>query len=122
MRVALIAVVASLALAGCGGEQLEAEEVPGGPAALTLPPDEGLPTPEAAADAEATATPTATATAEAGTSGATTAPPAATTAPSTGTGTGTSGGSTAPSTGGTNTTGGADGNFEDFCAQNPGAC
>jgi hypothetical protein len=120
MRTALIAVLAAFAIAGCGGESIEADEVPGGPAALSLPPDAALPTVAADADASATATPTATATAAAGTSGTTTAPSAA--APSTGTGTSTTGGSTAPATGGTNTTGGADGNFEDFCAQNPGAC
>lgn len=119
MRLALTAaVIAALALSGCGGEQLEADEVPGAPAALTLPPDEGLPTPAADADgdADATPTPTPTADASAGTTGGTTAAPAVTpAAPATGTTT-----TQAP----TSTTGGAgaDGNFEDFCAQNPGAC
>jgi type II secretory pathway pseudopilin PulG len=129
-RTALLTIIAVLpfAAAGCGGDQIAADEVTVEPPTLTIPKDTKLTTTTRAdADADATPTPTETADAATGTSG--------TTAPSTG---GTSG-TTAPPAGGTTggTTGGgttttappadtggasADQDFDKFCANNPGAC
>ena len=130
----LILVFCAFAAAGCGGNQIAADEVTVAPPTLTIPEDAKLTTAsrsksdDADADADATATPTATADATTGTSG---------TAPGT---TGGTTGAAAPSTGGTTggTTGGgttttqqppadtggasADQDFDEFCANNPGAC
>ena len=134
---ALLCTVALAAgVVGCGGSELDYEEVPGPPVEVSIPSE----TVEAGAsgDADADATPTPTATAE---PGSTTAPSdqsgATGTAPSADTGTdpassGTSdpdsGGATAPAQedSATNDTAPPAGSeaqqFEDFCAQNPGAC
>jgi hypothetical protein len=121
-RLAVPVIALALAVAGCGGAQVTVQEVPGGPVDLAVPGD------GAALNTAATPTPTATATATP-TAGASTANPAATPTPTaTGTtGTGTAGGGTAaPGTSTTTTTpppAGSDAQkFEDFCAQNPGAC
>ena len=119
---------------GCGGSELDYQEVPGPPVAVPIPSE----TVGATASGDANATPTPTATAE---PGGTTAPSDQTgsTDSSTGTaeGTGTastgttgsdSGGATAPAeedsaTNDTAPPAGSDAQqFEDFCAQNPGAC
>jgi hypothetical protein len=123
--------------AGCGGSELDYEEVPGAPVGVTIP-DSGSLSNSAASDTGAGATPTPTATAEPGgttapsdQSGATgTAPSASTDSGTAATGTtGTdSGGATAPAeedsaTNDTAPPAGSDAQqFEDFCAQNPGAC
>ena len=131
---ALLCTIALAAFAaGCGGSELDYEEVPGPPAEVSIP-SETVESGGASADANATPTPTATAE-----PGSTTAPDdqsgATGTAPSTGTGTAStgtggtdSGGATAPAEedSATNDTAPPAGSeaqqFEDFCAQNPGAC
>ncbi len=115
---------------GCGGSEVDYQEVPGPPVEVTIPSESV----DSAAGGDATPTPTPTATAE---PGATTAPSdqsGSTTEPSAGTGTSTdaagtdSGGATAPAQedSASNDTAPPAGSeaqqFEDFCAQNPGAC
>jgi hypothetical protein len=134
---ALLCTVAFAAgVAGCGGSELDYEEVPGPPVEVSIPSE----TVESGGSAKADATPTPTATAE---PGSTTAPSDQSgdtgAAPSTGTGTAStgttgagtdadSGGATAPAEedSATNDTAPPAGSeaqqFEDFCAQNPGAC
>jgi hypothetical protein len=124
-RTPLLLLVLSALLAGCGGNQIAADEVPVEPPVLTIPTDaEAAPGAAAAteddtssgdedADADATPTPTADAgTSGAGTTGGTTGgtAPAATPTPAA---------TTAP-----NNTGGAqaDEGLDQFCADNPGAC
>ena len=127
--------VALLGLAGCGGSEIAADEVPGSPPTLSLPPDEEPAAAEDSgsnADSDSSSTEKDTgadtgatddAATDTGSTGGTTAAPdtAATAAPE-----------EAPATGGTEpeatapeSTGGAGGDeqqFEDFCNQNPGAC
>jgi hypothetical protein len=120
-------VVLALALGGCGGDQVEYQEVPGAPAEITLP--EAQPADPAATEDEAAAedgaaegeeptpepTPAATPEAGAGTSGTTQepstsqaeAPPTAEDGPD----------SDEPPVPGTDAE-----RFEDFCEQNAGAC
>ncbi len=127
LRPLIVAVLLLPALiAGCGGSEVEYEQVKAEPPALDVPGDtaalsKGSST---ADDAQADETPTPTPTAEGGTG--TAAPPAAAapTTPSTGTG------GAAPeaqqpateeqpeNTGGA----GADEGLDQFCADNPGAC
>ena len=130
--VTALLLVALLGLAGCGGNEVAADEVPGSPPTLSLPPDEQPEADSGSSDdssadsadedtgADAGTTEDA-ATDTSGTGGTTAAPDtAATAAPE------------APATGGTEpeptapeSTGGAGGDeqqFEDFCNQNPGAC
>jgi hypothetical protein len=122
MRLPLAAIVLALGLAGCGGSQIDYEEVPGGPAEITLP--ESSTAGDAAAEDSATddsatgeATPTPTATAETGASTGTTD-----------TTEDTSAGTDAPATedGPDSDQPPAPGSdaerFEDFCEQNAGAC
>jgi hypothetical protein len=121
---------------GCGGSELDYQEVPGPPVEVAIPSETVEAGASGDADADADATPTPTATAE---PGSTTAPSdqsgATDTAPSTGTDTASSGtsdtdsgGATAPAQedSATNDTAPPAGSeaqqFEDFCAQNPGAC
>ena len=115
--------------AGCGGSEVGYQEVPGPPVEVTAPSG----TVDAAGGGDATPTPTPTATAE---PGATTAPEDQSgTAPAPSTDTGAtdpagadSGGATAPAQedSAANDTAPPAGSeaqqFEDFCAQNPGAC
>jgi hypothetical protein len=132
---ALLCTIALAAFAtGCGGSELDYEEVPGPPVEVSIPSE----TVESGGSADADATPTPTATAE---PGSTTAPSDQSgdtgAAPSTGSGTASagtdtsgtdSGGATAPAEedSATNDTAPPAGSeaqqFEDFCAQNPGAC
>jgi hypothetical protein len=128
----------AVGVAGCGGSELDYQEVPGPPTEVAIPSE----TVEAGGSAGADATPTPTATPE---PGSTTAPSdqsgATGTAPSTGTGTASTGDTGTTGTSGTDS-GGATApaqedsatndsappagseaqQFEDFCAQNPGAC
>ena len=124
-------------VAGCGGSKSDYQEVPGPPVEMAIPSETVEAGGNAGANADATPTPTATAV-----PGGTTAPEdqsgATGTAPSTGTGTATagtgtdtgsdSGGATAPAQedSASNDTAPPAGSeaqqFEDFCAQNPGAC
>src|SRR5215208_110845 len=127
--------------AGCGGSEIDYQEVPGPPVDVPIPSGSGSAGGSAASD-DASSTPTPTPTAEPGAttapsdqSGATGADPAASTDSGAATGTGgtgtagnDSGGATAPATddSASNDTAppaGSDAEqFEAFCAQNPGAC
>jgi hypothetical protein len=123
----VLALVAALAaVAGCGGQKVSADEVPGAPVALTVPEvtkggssqlaGNSSSSSSSSASADATATPDGTAT--------------STTTPSGGTGTTQSGGTTTGTTGGTQQTqqnnaqsqNGGQQPFDDFCKNNPGAC
>jgi hypothetical protein len=124
----------ALAAAGCGGGDELAPEVPGAPADVVIPESADAPTSAASQDDAAAGDTGDATTDDAGTTDdTTTAPDEA--APATGdTGTTTTpdasgGGTAAPETqadGPTNDTPPPEGSnaeqFEDFCAQNPGAC
>jgi hypothetical protein len=127
----VIAMLLGLAAVGCGGDDSLAPQVPGEPATAPIPEaaetpgseDSGTDDQNGGGDGEETPTPTATAEPD-GTTGSTEAPPETAAAPED-----TGGGTTAPETetdGPTNDTAppaGSDAEqFEDFCAQNPGAC
>lgn len=121
----LFAVAATLGLAGCGGSQVEYQEVPGAPAEITLPEsepaedaaaeddaaaDEEAPADEATPEPTATPTPAADADTDGTTDESTTqaeAPAAAEDGPA----------SDEPPVPGTDAE-----RFEDFCEQNAGAC
>lgn len=116
-----------LVLAGCGGEQVVVNNVPGGPVDLKVPGNgdglSGRATPTPTAEASETPTGDAEATPTAAAGGATEAPTdtGAQTDPNTG------GAAEAPPTdNGTGTQapdpGAPKEEFEDYCAQNPGAC
>ena len=127
-RLAVLAAVMSLALAGCGGSEIEYQEVPGEPAEITLP--EGTPAGEsdtATGDAEAagtteeatpTPTPTetpaegATGAATDGTAGSESAAAETTPAPA----------EDGPASDEPPVPGSDAERFEDFCEQNAGAC
>jgi hypothetical protein len=139
----LISAVLALGAAGCGGSEVSYEEVPGAPASVPIPNDnsslDGGGAADADADADATPTPTPDPETgavppedQSGDTGANTAAPTDTgTAPDTG---GTdaapteSGGTTAPAEpdGPDSDAAPPEGSeaqqFEDFCAENPGAC
>jgi hypothetical protein len=115
----------ALALAGCGGNTVTVQEVPGEPAQLTVPGTGAALAP----DATATPSATPTATVAADTSAATPTPAAATgdaateTAPEDTTGGGTEApGTTDPAPAATPPAGSNADEFEAFCAENPGAC
>jgi hypothetical protein len=132
--VSLLAVlVAALAVAGCGGQEVTADEVPGAPVALQVPEvskggsdalagsssssSSNSQSSQDSGDAEATPTPTPAASDQSGTSGTTqsgnTGGTSGTTQQQTQQGNGTTGQSQ----------GGGSGNtFDDFCKNNPGAC
>ncbi len=137
----LCSVALAAGAAGCGGSELDYQEVPGPPADVAIPSDSGS-SGDAASDDDASATPTPSATAE---PGGTTAPDdqsgATGIAPTAGTDTGATGTSGTTDAAGTDSGGapapaeddsasndtappaGSDAEqFEDFCAQNPGAC
>jgi len=113
-----------LTVAGCGGANVAYREVPGGPVELEVPGEGaavGAATPTPTAEADATETPDPDAEADA------TAEPQATAAPDTGTDDGTGDGTEAPpADDATNDTpppaGSPQQQFEDYCAENPGAC
>jgi hypothetical protein len=131
-RAPLLLVALAALLAGCGGNQIAADEVTVDPPVLTIPTDEGAApsaavtgkdadadkTDEESTDADAEAT--AAATAEPGTGGGT----AATPAPSGGGTGGAQAEATAAPTQAPAETGGAqaDEGLDQFCADNPGAC
>jgi hypothetical protein len=126
LRLAAPFTVLALAIAGCGGGQATVEQVPGGPVHLTTPGGAGLaPAATATPSATATATPTATTTGASST-GASTGQTSQQTASSTTSGDSSSSGTEAPATGAATATppppGSPTQQFEDFCAQNPGAC
>jgi len=131
---ALLCTVALAAFAaGCGGSEVDYEEVPGPPVEVSIPSE----TVESGGNADTDATPTPTATPEpgnttapsdqSGSTGTAPSPDTGDTASSDTSGTD-SGGATAPAEedSATNDTAPPAGSeaqqFEDFCAQNPGAC
>ncbi len=123
--VALAAVILGLGLTGCGGSEVEYQEVPGDPAEITLP--ERTPaaaeTDEAGTDDEAAteeATPTATATPADATG--TTADPATTGETATAQETPAATAEDGPTTDEPPVPGSEAERFEDFCEQNAGAC
>jgi hypothetical protein len=124
--------IAALAIAGCGGQKVTADEVPGAPVALQVP-EVGKGGSDALAGnsstsssnsqssqdstaEDATPTPTPTASGQTGTSGTTqsgsTGGTSGTTQQQTQQGNGTNGQSQ----------GGGGNTFDDFCKNNPGAC
>jgi hypothetical protein len=127
----LAVLVAAFAVAGCGGQKVTADEVPGAPVALQIPEvtkggsdalagktstsSSSSQSSQDSADAEATPTPTPAASGQTGTSGTTqsgsTGGTSGTTQQQTQQGNGTNG----QSQGSGNT-------FDDFCKNNPGAC
>jgi hypothetical protein len=128
LRLAAPFIALALVVAGCGGSKVVVQEVPGGAVDL------GVPGGGAALNPAATATPTPTvsATPTATTTGASSSGTTGTTSTSqqsasTTTGS-TSGGTQAPSTTSTGAAtatpapGSPTQQYEDFCAQNPGAC
>jgi hypothetical protein len=124
----LAVVIAVLALAGCGGAQVTVNEVPGGPVDLKTP-GSGDGFAAVTATATATAAPTETPTGDASTDATPTATPQAdTTTQDTTPQTDPNGGAAAPNTDdGTGAAqppdpGASKDEFEDYCAQNPGAC
>jgi hypothetical protein len=126
LRLAAPFIVLALTVAACGGSTVAVQEVPGGAVNLTTPGSGAALNPAATATATtaagATATPTATTTGASSTSSSTTTQQSA----STGTGS-TDGGTQAPSTStgaatATPAPGSPSQQYEDFCAQNPGAC
>jgi hypothetical protein len=116
------ALLLALVLAGCGGGTVARDEVPGGPVTLSVPSDRtagaaaATPTPSGSA----TPTPTPSATATPGTGTGTQATATATPASSA---TGTTPSQTDSPSNDTAPPAGSDAQqFEDFCAQNEGAC
>ncbi len=129
----LTAFVLAVAVAGCGGDDSLAPQVPGPPADVTVPDSGESPT-EAAASAQDSANSDDSSSSDDSTSSDdTTSTDDTSTTDSTSTDTGTtgdtSGGTAAPDTGtdspenDTQPPSGSDAEqFEDFCAQNQGAC
>ena len=118
---AALSVLALVLLAGCGGNQIEADQVQVSPPTLTIPKDDTAAaedTPDADETATATPTPTVDASGGAAATAAPTQPPA--TAPATGG----AGATTGETTTGNANPGGAQAeeNFDTFCEENPGAC
>ena len=122
--VAVPFIALSLTLAACGGNTVTVQEVPGDPVSLSVPGNGDALAPEATPTPTVSATPTGTP--DASTSQATPTPDAGTTqtAPE-----GTDGGGTEAPAGQDSATtdqpppAGSDAQqFEDFCAENPGAC
>jgi hypothetical protein len=116
---AALTLLALVLLAGCGGNQIEADQVQASPPTLTIPKDDTAPA-EDTPDADETATPTPTPTVDPAVAAAPTQAPA--TAPGTG-GAGATTGEAPADTGNANPGGAqAEENFDTFCQENPGAC
>jgi len=142
---ALLVAFAALVVAGCGGGEVDADEVPGAAPALSVPSDSDIGSGDSASSDsnsstdDSSSSDTSDDTSDSGTSGTGTTGTGSTgtgttggtTTPSTGGttgGTGTGTGTTTPSTGDGGTTdtppaaGSAPEQFESFCEQNAGAC
>jgi hypothetical protein len=137
---ALMLALVALAVAGCGGSEVEPDEVPGNPPALTVPSDGDIGSGGAASNSGSTSDSSDSSASGSGSTGST----------DTGTTTGSTGGTTAPTTTAPSTTDGTSGGtaapttpsttddtatndqappagsdaqqFENFCEQNAGAC
>jgi hypothetical protein len=126
-RLAVGVIVLAFAAAGCGGNQVTVQEAPSGAVQLSVPGGGAALNPAASATPTATSSATPTPTPVAGASAADpTATEDSAAAPGT---TGTDGGGTAAPGGEDSATtdqkppaGSEAEQFEDFCAQNPGAC
>jgi len=122
--VAVPIIALSLILAACGGNTVTVQEVPGDPVSLSVPGSADALAP--AATPTPTPTATATETPAAGTAQATPTPDAGTTqtTPQTDTGDGTEApaGEDSAATDQPPPAGSDAEQFEDFCAENPGAC
>jgi hypothetical protein len=125
LRLAAPFIALALTVAACGGSKVAVQEVPGGAVNLSVPGGGAALNPAATASpgATATATPTATTTGASSTTTTTTSQQSA----SSTTGSA-NGGTQAPSTSSTGAAtatpapGSPSQQYEDFCAQNPGAC
>jgi hypothetical protein len=124
----------ALAAAGCGGGETAAQQVPGPPADVTIPQSDTPPTEAASSNKDNSSSDTSTSSDSSSSDSSTssdsaTPTPTSTPTGSTGTTGSTGGGTTAPDSGqdtANNDQSPPDGSnaqqFEDFCAQNPGAC
>ena len=125
LRLAALFIVLALTVAACGGSTVTVQEVPGGAVDLGVPGGGAALNPAATATPGATATATPTATTTGASSSTTTTTPQQSASTTTGT---TNGGTQAPSTSSTGAAtstpapGSPSQQYEDFCAQNPGAC
>jgi hypothetical protein len=122
VRLAVLTLLLGALLAACGGSTASVQEVPGPPVALDEPGNAAALAPNATATptatASATATPsTGTGSTSSGTSGTGTSSPGTTPTTPSGTQTGSTGTSPQPPAPGSDAQ-----KFEQFCAQNPGAC
>jgi hypothetical protein len=125
LRLAALFIPLALTVAACGGSKVTVQEVPGGAVNLSVPGGGAALNPAATATPGATASATPTAT----TTGATSTGTTSTSDQSASTTTGSAnGGTQAPSTSSTGAAtstpapGSPSQQYEDFCAQNPGAC
>jgi hypothetical protein len=124
LRLAALFIALALTVAACGGSTVTVQEVPGGAVDLSVPGGGAALNPAATATPGATATATPTATTTGASSTGTTSTPDQS-ASTTGA---TNGGTQAPSTSSTGAAtatpapGSPSQQYEDFCAQNPGAC
>jgi len=122
VRLAVLTLLLGALLAACGGSTATVEEVPGPPVALDEPGNaaalapNATPTPTTTASATATPTTTSGSTSSGSTGTGTSSSGTTGTTPS-GTQTGSTGTSTQPPPPGSDAQ-----KFEQFCAQNPGAC
>jgi hypothetical protein len=125
LRLAAPFIALALTVAACGGSKVAVQEVPGGAVNLGVPGGGAALNPAATPTpgATATATPTATTTGASSTTTTTTSQQSASTTSGSA-----NGGTQAPSTSSTGAAtatpapGSPSQQYEDFCAQNPGAC
>jgi hypothetical protein len=126
----LIAALMALVAAGCGGSDAAAPQVPGPPADVTIPESSTAPTAAASASADKNSSDSSSTDSSSSDSSSSTDTGSGTSDTGTGTTGDSSGGTTSPDTStgdsATNDTAPPAGSnaqqFEDFCAQNPGAC
>jgi hypothetical protein len=124
LRLAAPFIALALTVAACGGSKVTVQEVPGGAVDLSVPGGGAALNPAATTTpgATATATPTVTTTGASSTGTTSTSQQSASTTGSA------NGGTQAPSTSSTGAAtatpapGSPSQQYEDFCAQNPGAC
>ncbi len=126
----LIAALMAVVAAGCGSSDAAAPQVPGPPAEVTIPESSQAPTAAAGSNSDSkSSTDSSSSSSDSSSSDSSSSTDTGTGSSDTGTGTtgDSSGGTTSPSTGTADSTatppaGSNAQQFEDFCAQNPGAC